>query len=568
MRRGLEASFIDKNRILPADDILFLPLGGAGEIGMNMYLYGYKEQWLIVDFGMGFANDDTPNVHLIFPDIQFLERHKDLIQGIVITHAHEDHIGALPYLWEAIKCPMWMSPFAANLVMMKNEGRMTNLEHYLNIVEGTKKVEIGHFKVEFIPMTHSIPENHALLIETAGGRILHSGDWNLDDNPPIGMPSSLERMAQIGEAGIDALVCDSTNVFSKKREGSESVVANNLATLIASFKDERIIATCFASNVARMRSIALAAEAAGRYCVLLGRSMTRYETVARQSGYLTDVAPFLSEYDAQHYDAHELLYLCTGSQGEEGAAMARLAEDTHRLLYVEKGDIAIFSSRLIPGNEHRIAALQNLLLARGVEVINADECDELIHVSGHPSRDELAQLYNLLKPPLLIPIHGELRHLREQADFAKECGMGALIVTNGDIAKIGNKTAEKMTHVHAGRLGLYGNRILRFEHPLIHRHRADTKRGTAVFITVFDQEGQLLHEPTIAADALMDMSDEGDRNAARQLVSALVRELTSLTPEQRLKDEKVRRRMTLVGEELFDELFELRPLIDVRIIRV
>ena len=552
--------------IIPDNEILFLPLGGAGEIGMNLSMYGCNGEWLVVDCGMTFGGDDQPGIDLIFPDIQFLEHHREHVRGIVITHAHEDHIGALPYVWNRLRLPIYVTPFAAVLLRAKNDEHHVDWNQFIHVVGDDKKITAGSFAIEMIPMTHSIPESHSLLITTPLGRIFHSGDWNFDESPPLGSPSSSTQLAAIGKQGVDLLVCDSTNVFVKQREGSERQVEENLAAVVRDITQGRVAVTFFASNIARMQSIARAAHAAGRHPVLVGRSMRRYEKAARQCGYLSDVPRFVSDEDAVTMSPDEVVYLCTGSQGEERAAMTRLAEDSHPVLFLEKGDTVLFSSRVIPGNERRIGTVHNNLVARGITVMDSD--DLAIHISGHPSQEELAQLYEFLKPAALIPVHGEMRHLQEHVRFACEHHIERnLCVTNGTMARLKGDELSAVMTVPAGRLALYGNRILPLRHSLLHRRRAHALRGKATILMVMDDEGQLAAQPQLIADGIIDHKDTEDLQLTKEFIKRLLTYYQTM-PLSDGDDSVLRRRLRRTSEEIFSDLFALRPLVEVRIVRV
>src|SRR5689334_19818641 len=393
-----------------ADELLFLPLGGAGEIGMNLNLYGHAGKWLMVDLGIAFGDDTTPGVEVVMPDPAFIEERRQDLAGIVLTHAHEDHLGAVADLWPRPRAPVYATPFAASVLRRKlTEAGLLDEVPVTEVALGGK-FTVGPFELEMIVMTHSILEPNALAIRTKLGTVFHTGDWKIDPEPLLGEVTDEATLQQIGEQGALAMVCDSTNVFVDGEAGSEATVRANLEKLVKTRRG-RIAATCFASNLARVESIAKAAVAAGRHPVLAGRALQRMVDAAQECGYLLDFPACVEERQAGYLPRDKALFICTGSQGEPRAAMAKLANNDHRDLVLEEGDAAIFSSRVIPGNERSVGRLQNALMARGVEVITDREAD--IHVSGHPARDELVRVYQWVRPKIALPVHGEVRHMVE-----------------------------------------------------------------------------------------------------------------------------------------------------------
>src|SRR5436189_4761661 len=371
---------------LDPNKLYFLPLGGSGEIGMNLNLYHTRGKWLMVDLGITF--DQTPGIEVLMPDTKFIEEHAQNLVGIVLTHAHEDHIGAIPYLWSRLGAPLFATPFTAALI--RHKLHEAGLKAPVIEVPLSSGVDIGPFTVDFIRLTHSIPEPNALAIRTAAGLVVHTGDWKIDPEPLIGESTDVEALKKLGDEGVLALVCDSTNVFVPGQSGSEGVIRKNLVELVGKFPGKRVAVACFASNVARVASCAEAAMAHGRLIGLVGRSLHRMDEVARKLNYLKHYPPFLDKHDAGFLARHEALLICTGSQGEQRAALLRIAKGEDKNIFLEEGDVVIFSSRQIPGNEKSIADLQNLLVKKGIQVITADE--EEIHVSGHPCRDELLEM--------------------------------------------------------------------------------------------------------------------------------------------------------------------------------
>ena len=442
------------------EELLFCPLGGAGEIGANMNLYAYgnpgEHKWIMVDIGVTFADDTLPGIDLIYPDPGFIVDKKEDLLGIVITHAHEDHIGAIAHLWPKLQCKIYATPFTAVLIKEKFREKHIDVNNYLHIVELNGILDLGPFRIEYVTMTHSILEPNGLKIQTPAGIILHTGDWKIDENPMVGKNIDVNKLQQIGKEGVLAMICDSTNIFSVGRSGSEETVRKSLLKIMGRLK-KRIIMTSFASNVARMETIFHCAEKTGRQISLVGRSMHRIFKAARQCGYLKNIIEPIDPREAKNISREKIVYLCTGSQGEPMGAMMRISSYTHPDVFIEKGDAVIFSSKIIPGNEKKLYKLHNQLVKDGIEVISEE--NEFVHVSGHPNRDEMKDMYNWIKPKCVIPVHGEHRHLMEHISFAKEMQVPhPVLVENGDIVKIfpGDKP-EVYDKAPIGRLYLDGN---------------------------------------------------------------------------------------------------------------
>ena len=420
------------------EELIFCPLGGSGEIGMNMNLFAYgkleNQKWIIVDIGVTFADDSIPGIDLIYPDPGFIIDKKDDLLGIVLTHAHEDHIGAIAHIWPKLKCKMYATPFTSVLISEKFKEKKIDITGYLKIVDLNSTLNLDPFKVEFVTLTHSILEPNGLKIETPVGNILHTGDWKCDPDPLIGENINSKRLKEIGKEGVIAMICDSTNVFSAGRAGSELDVRKNMLKVMERL-NKRVIVTSFASNVARMESVFYCAKKVGRQIVLVGRSMHRIYKAAKQCGYLNNVIEPLDARDAKNISRNKIVYLCTGSQGEPMGAMNRISNYTHPDVFIEKGDAVIFSSKIIPGNEKKLYKLHNQLVKEGIEVISEES--DYIHVSGHPNREDLRDMYNWIKPKSVIPVHGEHRHMLEHINFAKEMQVPYPIkVENGDIVRL------------------------------------------------------------------------------------------------------------------------------------
>ncbi len=441
-------------------ELLFCPLGGAGEIGANMNLYGYgnpgEHNWIIVDIGVTFADDTLPGIDLIYPDPGFIVEKKNNLLGIIVTHAHEDHIGAIAHLWPKLKCKIYATPFTAVLIKEKFKEKNVDINNHLKIVQLNGIIDLDPFRIEYVSMTHSILEPNGLKIKTPAGVVLHTGDWKIDENPMVGKNIDIDKLKQIGNEGVLAMVCDSTNIFTVGRSGSEETVRRSLLKIMERL-EKRIVITSFASNVARMETIFYCAEKTGRQISLVGRSMHRIFKAAKQCGYLKDIIDPIDPREAKNISREKIIYLCTGSQGESMGAMMRISSYTHPDVFVEKGDTVIFSSKIIPGNEKKLYKLHNQLVKDGIEVISEE--NEFVHVSGHPNRDEMKDMYSWIKPKCVIPVHGEHRHLMEHISFAKEMQVPhPVLVENGDIVKIfpGDKP-EVYDKAPSGRLYLDGN---------------------------------------------------------------------------------------------------------------
>jgi ribonuclease J len=518
-------------------ELVFVPLGGTGEIGMNLNLYGFgtdeDRKWIMVDLGVTFSDGRTPGVDVIMPDPTFIEEHRQDLIAIVLTHAHEDHIGAVAHLWPKLRCPVYATPFTAELVKGKLIEAGIEQDVPLNIVDLGARFNLGPFDIEFVTLTHSIPEPNALAIRTTLGTVMHTGDWKIDSSPVIGETLDSKRLAEIGEEGVRAIVCDSTNVFTPGEAGSEADVGTSLTDLIAGL-DGRVVVTTFASNVARLESIIRAAEANGRHVVLAGRSMFRVIAAARDTGHLKNLPPFVKAEDAGYLPKDKVLFLCTGSQGEPRAALARIAADTHRDIVLEEGDTVIFSSRIIPGNDVAIFEMQNDLARSGVRVIT--EKDHFVHVSGHPCRDELTAMYQWIKPEVAIPVHGEARHLLEHAALAKELQVPeTLVIQNGDMVRLAPGTAEVVDEVPSGRVVMDGDVLVPSWDAGIQERRRLGFAG-AVFVSVaLNEKGAVQGDPEIRLIGLPERDNCGvrfDERAYDALDSAL-----DQLPQRKRKDE-------------------------------
>ncbi len=482
------------------EEFIFCPLGGSGEIGMNMNLFAYgnpeNRKWIIVDIGVTFADDTIPGIDLIYPDPGFIVEKKDDLLALVLTHAHEDHIGAIAHIWPKLLCDIYATPFTGVLIQEKFKEKKIDVGNKLKIVELNGKVKIKPFNIEFVTLTHSILEPNGLSIETPAGIVLHTGDWKCDPNPLIGQTINEKKLKEIGGKGVLAMICDSTNVFSPGRAGSELEVRKSLLKIMEN-KNKRIIVTSFASNVARMESIFFCAEKIGRQISLVGRSMHRIYKAAKQCGYLKNLIEPVDPREAKKISREKIVYLCTGSQGEPNGAMMRISNYIHPDVFIESGDTVIFSSKIIPGNEKKLYKLHNQLVKNGIEVISEE--NEFVHVSGHPNREDLKDMYNWVKPRSVIPVHGEHRHMIEHINFAKEMQIPYPVqVENGDIVQIspGNKP-QIIDKAPTGRIFVDGNISVGEESQSIKERKNLSYNGFLEITIIINENGSIVKKPII-----------------------------------------------------------------------
>ncbi|MEM9810755.1 MAG: ribonuclease J [Pseudomonadota bacterium] len=523
-----------------SDELVFLPLGGSGEIGMNLNLYAFgppsKRQWIMIDCGVTFAGDEHPGIDLITPDPEYLLDELDEggeLLALILTHGHEDHIGAVAHLWPSFPCPIYATPFTAELVRRKfvEVGIQDAPIHTMDL---GSSMNVGPFGVEFITLTHSIPEPNALALRTPMGTILHTGDFKIDPRPVLGEETDRRKLRALGEEGVLAMVCDSTNVFSEGVSGSESDVAETLAQIISE-QTGRIAVTTFASNVSRLVSVCRAAMKADRSVCLLGRSMLRMIDVARHVGLLPSGVSFVEPSDAGYLPNDKVLYLCTGSQGEERAALARIARDDHPELTLDEGDTVIFSSKIIPGNERPIFELMNQLTENGIQVIT--ESDAYIHVSGHPCRDELKDMYGMVKPDLAIPVHGEARHLAEHGAFAPTIGAKtSLVPKNGDLIRIAPGPAKVIDEVPSGRLYLDGSILLNDGDAALRERRRLSEEGIICVSVAFDKNGRRQDRHLVHLKGIPQEDDDGENLHA--LIDEAVDEALDAMPRPKRRDDR------------------------------
>src|SRR5690242_19372920 len=547
-----------------ANALYFVALGGAGEIGMNLNVYGYQDDWLVIDCGVTFGDDSQPGLEVVMPDPGFIVERRDRLLGIVATHAHEDHIGAIPYLWRQLRCPIWATPFTASFLRAKLAETGFADQVKINVVPLSGRFSIGPFDLELSTLTHSIPEPNAVALRTPIGTVLHTGDWKFDPDPLIGSAADEAALRRLGDEGVLALVGDSTNALRPGTSGSEADLRRSLTDLIGRY-EARIAVACFASNVARLSTIAEAAAAHGRDVALVGRSLWRIDKAARDNGYLADLPRFLTEEEAGYIPRDRILLICTGSQGEPRAALSRIARDDHPNVVLETGDVVIFSSRIIPGNEKSINRLQNALVRLGVEIVTEE--DHFVHVSGHPARDELVRMYQMVRPKIAVPVHGEARHLIAHADLARECQVQQpLVIQNGDMVRLAPTSASVVDEVPVGRLASDGKGLLRLDGAALKDRRRITFNGSAVATLVLDRRGQLLAPPTISMIGVVEPA--AAEASAPALRSAVERALDELPGALRRDDEATRDAARRALRRVLHERFGKRPLLEIHLVRI
>ncbi len=550
------------------EELLFCPLGGSGEIGMNLNLYAYgkpdNQKWIIVDVGVTFADDSIPGIDLIYPDPGFIVDKKDDVLGIVLTHAHEDHIGAIAHIWPKLKCNIYATPFTAVLVREKFKEKKIDISSNLKIVELNGTLNLDPFNIEFVTLTHSIIEPNGLKINTPSGTVLHTGDWKCDPNPLIGNKIDEKKLKQIGDEGVLAMICDSTNVFSMGRAGSEMDVRKNMLNLIQGLK-KRVIVTSFASNVARMESVFYCAEQTKRQISLVGRSMHRIFKAAKECGYLKNIIEPIDPRDAKNIGRDKIIYLCTGSQGEPMGAMMRVANNVHPDVYLEKGDAVIFSSKIIPGNEKKLYKLHNQLVKEGIEVISEE--NEFIHVSGHPNREDLRDMYNWIRPQSIIPVHGEHRHMLEHIKFAKEMQVPyPVTVENGDIVKLfpGDKP-EVYDKAPSGRLYLDGNIAVEEDSRSIKERRNISANGILDVTILITPKGNIHNKPIFNYSGLPIENEEDYKYELENIVERTARtfSLNNLSQKDNIIDA-----IKISCRKATKEITGKKPLTSIKLIKI
>jgi ribonuclease J len=542
-------------------DLAFLPLGGTGEIGMNLNLYRCDGKWLAVDCGIGFGGAAHPEVDVMMPDPAFIADRRDRLVGLVITHAHEDHIGAVAWLWPQLRCPVYATPFAATVLRRKlAEVQLLN-QVKVHVIPPGGTIDLAPFALRFIRVSHSIPEAQALVIDTPHGVLLHTGDWKLDPQPLVGPPTDEAALEALGGKGVLAMICDSTNAMVEGHSGSEAEVRQSLSALIRGVRG-RVAVTCFASNVARVESVAMAAHDAGRSVALVGRSLRNLDAAARECGYFAGMPPFLGEDDVDDVPDDNLLILITGSQGEPRSALARVAMDTHPRVALGEGDTVVFSSRMIPGNERAIGTVQDNLVRRGVNLMT--DVDHLVHVSGHPARDELRRMYKLVKPRYAVPTHGEWRHLSAHAALAQEAGAKPILLEDGDILSLAPGQAEVVDSAPVGKLVLDGNRLTPLGGGVMLARRKMLFNGVILASLAVDAAGTLRGEPRVSAPGLFDMDDPELQRITGEFADAVA----DLPAPLRRDDAALGDAARAALRRALGRRLQKRPLVDVHLLRI
>ncbi|MES2095796.1 MAG: ribonuclease J [Pseudomonadota bacterium] len=544
--------------MVPGKELLFLALGGSGEIGMNVNLYGCNGKWLMVDMGVTFADPAYPGVDIILPDLQFIEDQRENLIGIVLTHGHEDHIGALPYLADDLGVPLYATKFTAGLIRGKLDEEGISNRVKLNIIKPNERIDLKPFGVTFVPLAHSIPEASALLIDTPYGKVFHTGDWKLDDSAAVmGKPSTPEQLAAIGDAGVLALVCDSTNVFNPEPSGTESSVREGLIEAVSKAKG-RVVVTTFASNAARLQTLGEVAKATNRRVCVTGRSLDRILQVARATGYLKNFPEPVDPDTAMRMPGNEVLVVATGGQGEPRAALGRIAEGTHPIK-LNAGDTVVFSSKQIPGNELAIGRIQNQLATKGVEMIT--ERQGHVHVSGHPGRPELEKMYGWIKPELLLPVHGEMRHMMEQARFGLSKGIPkALVQTDGDIVRLAPGKPQRVGNATVGRLMLDGDVILPADGATMNERRRLASFGQMSVAVAVGKDRKLVGRPSVRFQGV---PVEEDRDGFReQVIDAAIEAVKGYRGDRERLHEDLRLSVRRVATKWTGK----KPIVDVLII--
>ncbi len=539
----------------------FVPLGGAGEIGMNLNLFACDGQWLMVDLGVTFGDDSIPGLDVVMADPSFIVERREKLAGLIVTHAHEDHVGAVAHLWPLLKCPVYATPFCAAFLEYKLKEAGLDGDVPVTVVPLGGRAEIGPFTVDFITLTHSIPEPNALAIRTRHGTIFHTGDWKFDPDPLVGEATDFAALKAVGDEGVLALIGDSTNVFSEGEAGSEREVRDNLIALFGRYTG-RIAVGCFASNVARFESICRAAHANGRHVALVGQSLWRIAETARRTGYLASDLVFYQPEEAAALPRDKVLYICTGSQGEGRAALMRIASGQHQDVVLDEGDVVVFSSRVIPGNEKAIAKVQNHLAKLGVEVVTTR--DHFIHVSGHPARDELRRMYQMIRPRIAIPVHGEAMHMRAHAALAKECQVPhTVLVENGAAVKFSKDSAKVAGTVWSGRMAWEDGVAVPFASPMLRDRKRMFYDGAVVATVVLDEDGELLGDIRVA---VLGMADPLEDSTGRGWDNLLDKAVNRLPKKARRDDMVIEEAVRAAVRKAFAP--RRKPVVKVHVIRV
>ena len=542
-------------------DIDFLPLGGSGEIGMNCNLYHFSGSWIMIDLGVMFGNSNLSSNELIMPNLNYLKEKEIKLSGMILTHAHEDHIGAVPYLYDFLdKPPMYTTSFTASVLNRKFRSN-GHKDINISLLDYNQRFKIGNFEIEILALTHSIPEPNAIVLRVNKTNIFHTGDWKIDPNPLIGQPIDEEKLSSLKNEGIDVMVCDSTNVFDENPSGSENEVRDSFRKLFSKKQKGKMIVTCFASNIARLETILKISSEFNKCCVFLGRSIHRIYESAIENNYLKDISNIVTEKESVSINEDELVIICTGSQGESKAALSRLANDQNNNISISEDDLIIFSSREIPGNERQISDLKNRLLKKGCQILDSSEFK--VHVSGHPSKNELKKMYDWVSPNLLIPVHGEFRHLNEHASFAKKCGINEqILVENGDMVSLKKSKSKIIKKVFSGRCLLKGNQILQINDNYFNQLKTVGVEGECFVNLILDVHDNFLAEPVIFCPTVTDNIDLID-----DLCSLIKSEVTSIMKEA-INDEFLCSELKIQVRSFIKRNIGLKPLTYIEIVRI
>ncbi len=544
-------------------ELVFVPLGGSGEIGMNANLYHFKDRWLMIDLGISFPDESLPGVDVVLPDLSFIEARKNKLEALILTHAHEDHFGAIPYLWERLQVPVYGTAFTLALLRRKLSEARIDVSIPLHELDYNVDYQFGPFSIELVSLTHSIPDPAALVLRTDAGTVLHTGDWKFDTTPTLGNDTDRARLKKLGEEGIMALIGDSTNAMVEGRTPSEAVAQEELTKVIAEAK-RTVAVTLFASNVARIKSIIAAANANGRSVCVAGRALQRTISAAKEVGYLKEIPDFVPETEANLIPRENLVIICTGSQGEPRAAMARIANGTHETLSLAPGDTVIYSSRQIPGNEPAITKIQDMIVRRGIALITDD--DRPVHVSGHPARDELIEMYTLIRPKIAIPVHGTARHLVAHAVLAEGCQVSQTVIPdNGDIITFTDGEAEITGTAPVGALTREGGEIVDIQSDFLRSRRKMLWNGTITASVVVTPAGELVLAPQVSQSGICaaDQADEFLADASLRIEDAI----ETMTNSAVLSDETVQQTVTSALKSLVKSRFRLRPTVHIHVLR-
>ena len=547
----------------PKDELLFSAIGGIGEIGMNFYIYGTQGKWIIVDLGITFGNDDTPGIDIILPNPEFIKKNKKDLLGIIITHAHEDHIGAVPYLWSQLECPVYSTPFASAILKRKiNELKIK--KNFVKTISLDSTLKLGPFTIDIISTTHSIPEPNAIAIKTKFGNILHTGDWKIDPNPLVGKSFNTKKLQNFGNNGVLAIVSDSTNANVSGHSRSEQTLRESLVKIVSQLKN-RVAITSFASNLARVETFGYVAEKTGRVAALCGRSLWTMYQAALDTGYLKKTRPFLDEKEIIGLPKDQTLLICTGSQGEPRAAMSRISKDEHQNIFLEEGDTVIFSSKVIPGNETSIMKVQNSLRERNINIIT--ETDKFVHVSGHPHREELKKMYSWIKPSIVIPVHGEYHHLKGNIEVAKECGIKkGLILKNGLLVKLAPDKPKVLGSVTTGKLILDGKNIIPLNEEAIKHRKKMLYNGTLLISLAIDIKKKISTKPIISSKGFF--NDEVIKIFKNDFNKSIFQLIKNSIRGHKIKENEIRDKIESYCRKFFKRKLNTRPVFEIHIIKI